>query len=101
MARDLLAASVPVEECQQVLGEWLQQYSLSVEECERLMHEEDDLWYADICFSRPIADVVLELRPGQRSSGHEVTVTLNPFLQLEGWTTFRLVLPVPRLGPGR
>jgi type VI secretion system protein ImpC len=97
MARDLLAASlVPLEEYQHVLGEWLRQYSLSGEERERIqLAKEYERW--DLLFSRPIADVVEELRPIQRSSWFEMTVTLNPVLQLEGTTTFRLVLEVPRL----
>jgi type VI secretion system protein ImpC len=100
MARDLLAASVPLEECQQVLGEWLRRYSLSGEESERMLREWDNSWARKLLFSRPIGDVALELRPSPRGSGHEVTVTFVPFLQMPvdlGLHTFRLVLPVPQL----
>jgi type VI secretion system protein ImpC len=100
MARDLLAAAVPVEECQRVLGDWLRQYSLSIEECEQVSREDDgDYWAPGPHASRPITEVALELRHGPHNSGHEVTVTLRLFFrwELEVPAALRLVLSVPRL----
>jgi type VI secretion system protein ImpC len=106
MARDLLAASLPLEECRHVLDEWLRQYSLSREQFERLSREhwehgeEYGCWMCDLLFSRPIFGVALELRRSPRGSGYVVMITLNLVLQLEELTLafrFHLVLPVPRL----
>jgi type VI secretion system protein ImpC len=99
MARDLLAASVPLDECQHVLGEWLRQYSLSAAEFRRIMREEERP-IADVAlmFSRPVRDVGLELRPSLRPSGHEVAFSLIPYLQVETIIhPLCLVFPVPRL----
>jgi type VI secretion system protein ImpC len=97
MSRDLLAASVPVERCQQLLGEWLRRYSLSAEEREGLWHAESYSWESDA--SRPITDVALELRPNPQRSGYELTVVIRPFLMLEDMAppAYRLVMSVPRL----
>jgi type VI secretion system protein ImpC len=95
MARDLLAASVPLAECQRILSNWLQGYSLSVEECRQI---EDSETY-DIPADRPIADVALAIEPCPRTSRHELKVSLRPFYQLgdDLITPLRLVMQVPRL----
>jgi type VI secretion system protein ImpC len=101
MARDLLAASVPVEQCQHILSEWLGQYAWSAEEWKVIVWTGYDHLDCASRFRRPIADVVLKLRPAATGSGQEVVVTLTLDLQLDGAGPLHAVFPVARLGTGK